>query len=591
MDVARLRNVSDLVPVDRDLVGQHARRRNLDGVRPVVIVVAERVRKVQNGLLAEVGSVLCHIEMSWLNRTLGDRVRSQEEVELSVNYLRLLDEASVDVSALWRVEDLSLSLFLEEPLANSLVNENKCNVRVLVFTVNFLDDLLQLVQLVMNDLRAHRVTDTVSVDKNVVGHVTIVVVLVCFESVYEVVKQNLLGDDFFAFDFLRAGLREVLAHVRVVRGTEANDGLLTLVTDIDSHEHSFLRDVFVEVHTPQVSTKLGVDLSENIDEDAVVVLHNGLSSHELRDHRRVSVNLALNSSVELLLPDMVWHDDKEEVVFRPILLRLLSLAFSTRVLRSNFVVVKTVDSLLEVINARPVIECNNVTVVNVNSHALLLREVIELVLNVLSILNILFDAENGPSSKAHGLVNDLRQNLRVFEGFRLASVSLNSRSRQDLGFYFLRLMSDLNSPVSKFLRLRDKPINVFNTVNTLVRPLEERLTQEGHLPLAFPHFSRDTDQGAKLRREEDRMFLLFYFEQGLLRVLYLQVVILFEILQHRDLTAITLLEAVLLRVEVPLDARHLVSSVWPVASHDDRAIKFAGDVVLIVPSQTLLYLL
>lgn len=78
------------------------------------------------------------------------------------------------------------------------------------------------------------------------------------------------------------------------------------------------------------------------------------------------------------------------------------------------------------------------------------------------------------------------------------------------------------------------------------------------------------------------MFLLLNLEKRLGGVFYFQIVILFEILQHCYLTSITLLEAVVRRVQLPFDAGHLVRTVGAVSCHDDRAIKFTGDVLVVV---------
>ena len=65
-------NVADLAAIDSDLISQHARCRDLDGIGPVVIVVAESVGEVQNGILGYKRGILCNIEMSWLHGTLSD---------------------------------------------------------------------------------------------------------------------------------------------------------------------------------------------------------------------------------------------------------------------------------------------------------------------------------------------------------------------------------------------------------------------------------------------------------------------------------------------------------------------------------------
>ena len=50
-------DVTDLAAVDSDLVCQHARSRDLDRVSPVVVVIAESIREVQDGILGDLGGV------------------------------------------------------------------------------------------------------------------------------------------------------------------------------------------------------------------------------------------------------------------------------------------------------------------------------------------------------------------------------------------------------------------------------------------------------------------------------------------------------------------------------------------------------
>jgi len=70
-----------------NFVGEHARGGDLDRVVPVVVVVAQRVREVQDRHLGDLGRVLSDVEMSRLDRSLGDGVGHEEEVKLSVDDL------------------------------------------------------------------------------------------------------------------------------------------------------------------------------------------------------------------------------------------------------------------------------------------------------------------------------------------------------------------------------------------------------------------------------------------------------------------------------------------------------------------------
>ena len=86
-----------------NLVCEHAGGRNLDRIIPVVVVVTQGVREVKDGHLADIRRVLGDVEVCRLDGTLGDGVRHEEEVELAIDDLGLLDEASVNVGTLWRV--------------------------------------------------------------------------------------------------------------------------------------------------------------------------------------------------------------------------------------------------------------------------------------------------------------------------------------------------------------------------------------------------------------------------------------------------------------------------------------------------------
>jgi len=81
------RNCANLRPEASNLVCKHAWGRDLDGIVPVVVVVAQGVREVQDSHLRDVGRVLGHIEVSWLDGTLRNRVWHQEEIELTVDDL------------------------------------------------------------------------------------------------------------------------------------------------------------------------------------------------------------------------------------------------------------------------------------------------------------------------------------------------------------------------------------------------------------------------------------------------------------------------------------------------------------------------
>ena len=70
--------------VARNLVREHTGRWDLYCVVPVVIVKAQGVREIQNGLLRDARGVFRHVEMSWLHRALSHTVGHEEKVEHAV---------------------------------------------------------------------------------------------------------------------------------------------------------------------------------------------------------------------------------------------------------------------------------------------------------------------------------------------------------------------------------------------------------------------------------------------------------------------------------------------------------------------------
>lgn len=85
------------------------------------------------------------------------------------------------------------------------------------------------------------------------------------------------------------------------------------MTDINAHEHGLLGYFFAEGQSPQVSSHLGIDLSHDVHEDLVVVLHDGSVLHELRNHWTVRIDLVLQSCIEYFLSGTIRDNDEEEV--------------------------------------------------------------------------------------------------------------------------------------------------------------------------------------------------------------------------------------------------------------------------------------
>lgn len=106
----------------------------------------------------------------------------------------------IDVGSLRRVVDEGLTVregLLEEALANTLVHNNQGDLGWIILTllaleeaVLLLDDLVQLLKLEVDHLLTHGITNTVTVDENVVWHLARIEITVALERPHEVVRQD-----------------------------------------------------------------------------------------------------------------------------------------------------------------------------------------------------------------------------------------------------------------------------------------------------------------------------------------------------------------------------------------------------------------
>lgn len=161
--------------------------------------------------------------MGRLNRSLSNGMGDKEEIELSILDFTLLDEASIDVSTLRRVLDELITLgslsLLEESLSNTLVDDDQGDLwrldrsRLFIlflffcrsFTstsgilsvssiflllenaVLFGNNLMELVKFLIDDHLSHGITNTISVDEDMLRH-GVVEVTVTLEGTLEIVR-------------------------------------------------------------------------------------------------------------------------------------------------------------------------------------------------------------------------------------------------------------------------------------------------------------------------------------------------------------------------------------------------------------------
>lgn len=80
---------------------------------------------------------------------------------------------------------------------------------------------------------------------------------------------------------------------------------------------------------------------------------------------------------------------------------------------TNIGAVVVIDSVLKGFDTGLVAEFNNITVIDVNIEASLLRELVESVVEVFSMSNILLEAEDSPLSEMDWLLYDRTEDLGV----------------------------------------------------------------------------------------------------------------------------------------------------------------------------------
>ena len=250
------------------------------------------------------------------------------------------------------------------------------------------NNLVKLCQLLVNDLLSHGVTDTISVDKDVFWHGSIVEVSVALECSLEVVREDGGGDDFLSLHRLRASLGVILAHVGVIGSAEPNSTLFTFVANIDTHKHGLFGDLLAERHSPEIASKLGVHLSDDVQEDSIVVLEDCSVGDELGDNRTVAVDFIFQERIEVLMVGVVRHDHQEEE------LRVFDGSIGIVDHWQHLFVVVVLDGRGEgiqeelLVNQGLVSNWTDVCILNLNIKTFLLRQVVEFIVDEVGVVHV-----------------------------------------------------------------------------------------------------------------------------------------------------------------------------------------------------------
>jgi len=129
------------------------------------------------------------------------------------------------------------------------------------------------------------------------------------QSAAEIFLKNIGRNDFLTLLSLWTCLSVVFTHVRIIGSNKTNDRLFTFVANIDTNKHGLVGNFLTKVHSPEITSKLSIDLSDNVEVDAVIISHDSFACDKLRDDRVIRVNFIFNGRVESLLSQTVRNND------------------------------------------------------------------------------------------------------------------------------------------------------------------------------------------------------------------------------------------------------------------------------------------
>lgn len=84
------------------------------------------------------------------------------------------------------------------------------------------------------------------------------------------------------------------------------------MANVNSYKHGLIRNFVTKLHTPKVTSKFGVHLSDDIQENTIIVSLDCSVSYKLRNDRAVTVDLIFQKRVKVLMVSMVRHDDQKD---------------------------------------------------------------------------------------------------------------------------------------------------------------------------------------------------------------------------------------------------------------------------------------
>lgn len=258
----------------------------------------------------------------------------------------------------------------------------------------------------------------------------------------------------------------------------------------------------------------------------------------------------------------------------------------------------------------PIRNWADISVFDADIETLLHRKIVELVVDVVGVLDVLFKADDRKPLKGLRLVNHGIKAVRVIQGPRNWRVCGSSGRRllllllvliatggllrevgcledlrllEYLGFDSVRVQLDVQSPLLDLLALGNHLVQLLDRVNSVVRLLEETLAHLSNSFLILPHLLGDSNQHGEFGRQVNVLALLLDFKEWLVHLQDLLIVLLFEVGGHRDGGAsLSLLEIARLRAHIEAHVADLVGLVVAVHGHDDGALELIKHSLLVL---------
>lgn len=218
----------------------------------------------------------------------------------------------------------------------------------------------------------------------------------------------------------------------------------------------------------------------------------------------------------MLLPQRIWYHYEEKLDLLPLGLFLALWWWLLHVLSEV-----SVNGVFKVFNSRLVMERHDITIVHEDVKVVFLWKLIEFVLKVLGVLDVFFETKNGPWREVNRLTHYWTKNVGIIKRLKSSHLvpRIDRRLFKNFSFNFIRLKWNLKVPFSNFLRLSYHFIDFFDALDSVLRLLEEALTDISHNSLVLSNLWWYTDKNTQLRRKVDVLPLLFDLEERLVKLM------------------------------------------------------------------------